>query len=93
LGYHYEPLQPGKDPIDRFTDDEILLLAQIEHLRWCAERWLDGWEYGPKSMKEKKINRCLVAWDQLLPEEQIKDPEQINTIARSLNEIGCAIYR
>jgi hypothetical protein len=93
LGYHYEPLQPGKDPIDRFTDDEILLLAQMEHLRWYAERWLDGWEYGPDSIPEKKINRCLVKWDRLLPKDQKKDPEQINTISRALNEIGCVIYR
>lgn len=93
LGYHDAPLQPGKQRIEKFTDDEIPLLAKMEHARWCAERWLADWEYGPETIREKKINKNLLPWDKLSPEEQKKDPEQISAIARALHEVNRGIYR
>jgi predicted dinucleotide-binding enzyme len=92
LGYHDEPFQSDKQPIERFTENEVLLLAQMEHLRWCAERWLDDWEHGKETNREKKINKNLVLWAQLEEAERNKDPEQINAIIPSLNKVGRGIY-
>jgi len=92
LGYQDAPLELGKVPIEQFKPEEIDLLSQMEHLRWCAERWLDGWEYGPETIREKKINKCLVKWDQVSPEDQKKDHEQIRAIPYVLRGIGRAIY-
>ncbi len=36
------------DPKNEFTEEEIELLARMEHNRWCAERFIDGWNYGPE---------------------------------------------
>jgi hypothetical protein len=93
LGYHAEQLTKEKPRIVSFADSEIELLAQMEHIRWCAERYLAGWMYGEQTDRQRKINRNLVAWDKLLPTEQKKDPEQINTISEALYSIGLGIYR
>jgi hypothetical protein len=93
LGYHEEPLTKDKPRILSFEDSEIDLLAQMEHTRWCAERYLSGWTYGEKTDRARKINRNLVPWDKLLPEERKKDPEQINAISKALHSIGFGIYR
>jgi hypothetical protein len=93
LGYHEEPLQSGKERIHRFTDDEVFLLSQIEHARWCAERWLDGWDYAPETDRPKKLNENLRPWNELEPTEQRKDPEQINAIVDVLHQVGRGVYR
>lgn len=56
-----------------FTDEEIELLARMEHNRWNAERWLAGWRLcEPDIDKEtrlaKKLSPYLVAYDGL-PED------------------------
>lgn len=85
-------VQAGKTPVTTFSREDILLMAQMEHRRWCAERWLDGWEWGEKTDREKKINKNLVPWDAIPEEERRKDPEQITAIPRVLRSIGRAIY-
>jgi voltage-gated potassium channel Kch len=93
LGYHSAPLQKGQHRIAKFEEPEIELLAKMEHARWCAERFLDGWTLGDTTDREKKVNRCLVPWAQLPDEEKEKDPEQITAIPSALNNIGRGIYR
>ncbi|MGO8797365.1 MAG: NAD-binding protein [Candidatus Sulfotelmatobacter sp.] len=93
LGYHSSPLQKEQHRITKFEAQEIELLAKMEHARWCAERFLDGWTHGDTTDREKKVNRCLVPWAQLPDEEKKKDPEQITAISNALNNIGRGIYR
>jgi hypothetical protein len=47
-----------------FTDDEIELMAQLEHGRWNIERLRDGWRPGKRD-DEKKQHDCLVTWLEL----------------------------
>jgi hypothetical protein len=93
LGYHDEPLQPNKESIQRFTDEGVFLLSQMEHARWCAERWLDGWDYALATDRSKKLNKNLRPWDKLDLSERNKDPEQVHTIVHALRMIGLGIYR
>lgn len=93
LGYHDAPVQRGKERIVEFTDDETLLAAKMEHRRWCAERWLDGWEYGPQTIRENRISSALVDWDRLSPEEKQKDIRHVRGIIDVLYAAGRAIYR
>jgi RyR domain len=93
LGYHDAPLQPGRSRIEDFSDEDVHLLAQMEHRRWCAERWLAGWEHGPETIRAKKISKDLVEWGDLTPEEQKKDYEQIHAIPEVLHGVGRGIYR
>jgi len=93
LGYHSATEDAGREAITRFTENDFLLLCKMEHSRWCAERWLAGWEYGQQTNRLRKINKCLVPWDDLLPADQQKDREQIEAIPEILSRIGKAIYR
>jgi len=93
LGYLDAPLQPGPSHTTEFSKSEILLLAQMEHSRWCAERWLNNWEYGPVRDNETKIHPDLVAWKDLPPSESVKDHEQIEAIPKILGVVGRGIYR
>lgn len=93
LGYHSAPLQKGQHRITSFAAPEIELLARMEHARWCAERFLEGWTRGDTTDRHRKVNRCLVPWSELPEEEKKKDPEQISAIAGALHNIGKGIYR
>jgi hypothetical protein len=52
------------------TDQEVDLLAEMEHARWVVERLLDGWTSGPRD-HAKKQSPYLVAWEEL--DEGVKD--------------------
>lgn len=93
LGYHDEPWTRAKHRIEKFEDEELLLLAKMEHARWSAERWLAGWKRGPARDTKKKISDCLVPWDQLPLDKQKRDREQIAAIPEALSRIGRGIYR
>lgn len=40
-------------------------LAELEHLRWMAERRLSGWQYGPARDELRRTHPDLVPWDKL----------------------------
>jgi hypothetical protein len=92
-GYHAAPLERARARIERFSAGETLLMAKMEHLRWCAERTLDGWTLGAPTDHDRRINRNLVPWDRLEPAEQQKDPEQVTAIPGALFRLGRGIYR
>ena len=57
------------------------ILSRIEHDRWCAEKYADGWTYadGPKN-NAKKQNPCLMPYDNLPDDEKLKDWETMKVI-------------
>jgi hypothetical protein len=72
---------PG-ELISKFTDEEIELLAKMEHRRWMAERFLAGWVLGPKN-HDKRISPYLVEWEQL-PTHPTDIPEYDRNAVRIL---------
>ena len=80
-------LAPASDPrgaVAKFTEAEIALLAELEHRRWNAERWLAGWRYGTPSDKPRRINANLVPWCDLDPSIQKYDREAVTSIPARL---------
>ena len=43
------------------------------HQGWLKQKEADGWVYGELKDVEKKTHRCMVPYDQLPPEQQMKD--------------------
>lgn len=88
-----------KTPEDKnaAADPGLELLSEMEHSRWCAERWLLGWRFGePKDREERirlKIHPDLVPWAKLDPEEREKNWEQIRAIPSALDMVGKMIVR
>lgn len=67
------------------TEQELELLAELEHIRWCRYHFLNNWQYGqPENGKakdpEKRIHRCLVAYEQLSEQDKEKDRENIRIL-------------
>jgi hypothetical protein len=54
-----------------FSDDEVELLARMEHDRWVEERRRSGWQYGSERDVRTRRTPYLVPWEQL--SEQIRD--------------------
>lgn len=46
---------------------------EASHDAWRAEKVADGWVYGPVKNAEEKTHPCLVDFDQLPLEQQLKD--------------------
>ncbi len=55
-------LAPGETLVD--SASTLVRLARLEHSRWCAERYLKGFQRGPKDLPRKRHPR-LVPFDDL----------------------------
>ena len=106
IGLNVALKKPPKEPIPNLfpkeTGDEsdrkkLELLSRMEHARWCAERYLAGWEFGtPIDNDEKirlKINKFLVPWNDLGDNDKGKDLAQVNAIPEVLNMAGYTICK
>lgn len=60
IGVKYRLDNPGVSPED-------------SHNCWLETKLADGWKYGPVKDPEAKEHPCIMAYDELPLEEQIKD--------------------
>lgn len=87
---------PSTDPRPEvsLTAEEIELLAEMEHVRWVAERVLAGWTYSTKRNDPKRTNPNLRPWAEL--EDKIKkyDRDAVRAIPELVREVeGMKICR
>ena len=57
----------------RFCLDNPDAPASANHDSWTREKVATGWTYGDVKDPEKKTHPCLVPFDQLPPEQRVKD--------------------
>lgn len=91
IGCEAVPLDGQMSPFV-FTAGEIELLAKIEHVRWCAERWLAGWRLGP-SDKPNRISPHLVPWEEVPNDIREYDRSSVRAIPKILARTGQGIRR
>lgn len=60
-----------------FTADEVEMLAQVEHTRWMAQRYLAGWRYGAQRDDQRRLHPSLVEWAMLPEAEKQKDRDVV----------------
>ncbi|HWB54822.1 MAG TPA: NAD-binding protein, partial [Tepidisphaeraceae bacterium] len=70
-----------------FASEEIEVLAELEHRRWNADRWLAGWRKGEPKSEERRISPYLVPWDQLSYDIQGYDRKNVQNIPGWLKNI------
>lgn len=75
-----------------FTDQEVEVLARMEHARWAAERWLSGWTLGPKD-PDKRLSPYLVDWDRLPDDIKEYDRQAVRDIPHLLGLDDKKVYR
>jgi hypothetical protein len=84
----------ASDPVvAELSEEEIDLLARLEHRRWLIERRLLGWRYGPKRSDLKRINPMLVEWDKLPEVDRQRNKAEIADLPRMLAAAGYVLRR
>jgi len=73
------------DISDKEFERQLENLSELEHIRWCNFHYFCNWVYSPQTDKKAKIHNCLVSYDKLSREEQLKDAVQLKEI-RGLKE-------
>lgn len=77
----------------RPAPDQLTMLAQLEHRRYCVERRINKWKPGEKTDYQQMIHECLVGWEKLSKEEKQKDFDQLTAIPTILKEAGFNIVK
>jgi hypothetical protein len=93
IGYRLDDIRSGQPSIQSFTQDQIELLARMEHESWCAEWLLQGYSYAPGERNDAaKTQPYLVSWDEL--DEGVKDwdRQQVKAIPEALRLAQYGIY-
>jgi hypothetical protein len=91
-GYAMIPARSNEPPFD-FPGEALERLAEIEHERWMQAKLADGWHHGLKTDKDKKLNKCLLPWNELPEEEKEKDRDLVRGIPKMLVWAGYAIVK
>lgn len=74
-----------KDGGARLMDPAIRAsLAKLEHDRWWCDRVIDGWAFAEHRSNEARHHPMLKPFEDLSPEEQEKDGEQVDFLAETL---------
>ena len=72
--------------------EQLEILAELEHVRWCRYHFLNNWQHGiPKNGEakdsDKRIHRSLIPYGKLSEDEKEKD-RQVIDILLSLSSAG-----
>ena len=93
IGYSMMPVA-GREPASlTFTGAEVEIMAEMEHVRWMAERRLAGWVYGPLRDVGRKITPYLVPYAELTEEVKEWDREAVRAIPDVLALAKFEVYR
>ncbi len=84
---------PSVDSSFVFSDAEALLLARMEHNRWCSEKISSGWQYGPDRIESAKLNPIIGPWDKLDAREQSTQIEAIKRLPDLVSKTGIGFIR
>jgi hypothetical protein len=94
IGKRVDKIRDDRPSLTSFESDDprVELLAQMEHARWCAELWLQGYSQTANRDDARKLHPCLLPWDKLDCATQEWDRQQVRAIPRALKRGGYRIY-
>lgn len=96
LGFRVSRLGTQPAPTgERITEfkDKTEMLAKLEHRRWYANHWLDGWTYDPDRDDSKLLHNMLKSWDDLKPDDRYIDVNMVAAASQALEKAGLGIFR
>ncbi|MCL2115545.1 MAG: RyR domain-containing protein [Methanobrevibacter sp.] len=71
IGYEIASINDSRKAQEKFHDNDVEYLAEIEHADWMEMKLNQGYKYGPVRNEDKKISPYLVPWDKV--DEGTKD--------------------
>jgi hypothetical protein len=88
-GYGIKPLVDWDASQFLFKEDDIELMARLEHEHWLEERRRAGWSYAPgHEDSERKTHPDLVPWDTLSDLAKDKDRQTVVMLPKLLASAG-----
>lgn len=90
---HRIPAAAPDKKVIAFTPEEVAVLAEMEHARWCAERFLAGWSLGSPKDKARRISPDLVPWADLPDPIREYDRQAVRRLPEHLALVGEEIER
>lgn len=98
LGYLIAPMEDSapEDVIDEFTDEQIELLARLEHDRFVEERLAKGWKLdrnAERSDPDRRISPYLVGWEEIEDDVREYDRDAARQVIPLLRRAGLAVVR
>lgn len=58
----------------------VVTTPKQSHINWATKKFEDGWRYGPVKDPEAKTHPDLVDYEELTPEQRIKDTLFFQTV-------------
>ncbi|NQT71341.1 MAG: hypothetical protein HQ553_01060 [Chloroflexi bacterium] len=77
----------------KFTPEDVVMMAEMEHGRWNVERLRSGWKYGIEKDVENKLSPSLVTWSELTPEIKGYDHSAISEFPAVFEKARLEIFR
>jgi voltage-gated potassium channel Kch len=93
IGCRVVPQGRGRATKFTFSDEEIEVMAQLEHERWLREQAAAGTRYGPSRDEEAGLHPSMVEWERLPEDEREKDREIARKIPEQLLAVGYGVIR
>lgn len=66
-------------------------LAKNTHDTWAAQRFADGWRYGPERNDQEKLHPCLVPYEELSETEKEYDRNTATETLKLIIALGFEI--
>ena len=63
-------------------------LAELEHSRWCAYMYINGWHLGEQRDEAKKVHTDLESYDRLSDSVKQYDRDTVKNIPVLLKQLG-----
>ena len=92
IGFDMMPFVEKPEKRFEFTEEQIEILAEMEHERFVDERLKDGWVLGSPRDPIKKISPYLVPWSELTEEVKDWDRNPVRKIPERLEACGLEMY-
>jgi len=92
-GYKVIPAPNRDTPKVNFNDQEVELLAELEHERWMSERLAAGWHLSDARDVDARRSPYLVPWAELSEDVRDLDRDTVRRIPIFLAQAGLAIVR
>lgn len=77
-----------EEDVPPLTEAQIALLSELEHARWCAERWMSGWSYARQRDDGALRHNLLIPWSELAVAERHLDRQMVENLRTVLGTAG-----